>query len=193
MSTLNTTNPSQDFNRLYSDVSKSIATAMTAISDIKVEHKDGKQELNNMMQRLQGIQVRFDGELSLLEEHAEWDKFTMAFFGETNAGKSTIIESLRILFKEESRQQLLQQNSQDLTKFEQALTANVNNVREGLKKVYENFSSEIVEIRQSTAALSVVLQEETSSRIKRKLLLASIGSGALGAATAGMIVRLMGA
>ena len=193
MSTLNIANPSQDFNRLYSDVSKSIATAMTAISDIKVEHKEGKQELNNMMQRLQGIQARFDGELSLLEEHAEWDKFTMAFFGETNAGKSTIIESLRILFKEESRQQLLQQNSQDLTKFELALTADVNNVREGLKKVYEDFSSEIVEIRQSTAALSVVLQEETSSRIKRKLLLASIGSGALGAATAGMIVRLMGA
>lgn len=190
---LNTMNPNQDFNRLYSDVSKSIAVAMTEISDIKVEHKDGKQELNNMMQRLQGIQARFDGELSLLEEHAEWDKFTMAFFGETNAGKSTIIESLRILFKEESRQQLLQQNSQDLKKFEQALTVNVNNVREGLKKVYEEFSSEIVEIRQNTVALNLVLQEETSSRIKRKLLLASIGSGALGAAAAGMIVRLMGA
>lgn len=31
-------------------------------------------------------------------EEAVWDKLTIAFFGETNAGKSTIIETLRILY-----------------------------------------------------------------------------------------------
>ena len=29
-----------------------------------------------------------------------WDKLMIAFFGETNAGKSTIIETFRILFKQ---------------------------------------------------------------------------------------------
>lgn len=32
-----------------------------------------------------------------LRELAEWDTFTIAFYGETNAGKSTLIETLRIL------------------------------------------------------------------------------------------------
>lgn len=32
-----------------------------------------------------------------LRTHAEWDTFTIAFYGETNAGKSTLIETLRIL------------------------------------------------------------------------------------------------
>ena len=35
---------------------------------------------------------------------AEFDTFTIAFYGETNAGKSTIIESLRIYFGESTKQ-----------------------------------------------------------------------------------------
>lgn len=35
---------------------------------------------------------------------AEFDTFTIAFYGETNAGKSTIIESLRIYFSESTKQ-----------------------------------------------------------------------------------------
>ena len=161
-------NPSQDFNQLYSNVSGSIASAMTQIADLKVEHKEGKQEISSIMEKLRDIQARFDGELSLLEEHAEWDKFTMAFFGETNAGKSTIIESLRILFKEESRQELLLQNAHDLAKYEQVLVVHVNQ------------------------ALTKVLQEESSGRIQRKLWLMAIGGLSVGSAVAVAITRLMG-
>lgn len=38
-----------------------------------------------------------------LKENQEWDKFAVAFYGETKAGKSTIIESLRIYFKEKEK------------------------------------------------------------------------------------------
>lgn len=157
-------NPSQDFNRLYADVSGSIAAAMAEVADLKVEHKDGKQEIGNIMERLRGIQARFDGELSVLEKHAEWDKFTMAFFGETNAGKSTIIESLRILFNEDARQQLLRQNAHDLESFERALSDHVEKVREGLKQVYVGYAAEIKGIQRSAATLSAVLQQEASAR-----------------------------
>ena len=185
-------NPSQDFTQLYSDVSGSIASAMTQIADLKVEHKEGKQEISNIMEKLRDIQARFDGELSLLEEHAEWDKFTMAFFGETNAGKSTIIESLRILFKEKSRQELLQQNTHDLVKYEQVLAVHVNQVREGLNKVYEQYTAEIVGIKRSAAALTQVLQNESSGRIQRKLWLMAIGGLSVGGVVAVAITRLMG-
>ena len=45
----------------------------------------------------------FKMEIEKLENASEWDKFCIAFFGETNAGKSTIIESLRIIYDEETR------------------------------------------------------------------------------------------
>lgn len=185
-------NPSQDFNRLYSDVSESIAAAMAEIADIKVEHKEGRKELSNIMERLRNIQKRFDGELDLLEQHAEWDKFSMAFFGETNAGKSTVIESLRILFKEESRQQLLEQNAQDLVKYEQALVSHVNQVRESLNKVYVQYSAEIIALKRSTATLSQVLQEESSARIKRKLWLYAIAGLCVGGTVAVTLTMLIG-
>ena len=185
-------NPSQDFNHLYSDISNSIAAAMAEIADLKVEHKEGKKELSNIMERLRNIQTSFDGELDLLEQHAEWDKFTMAFFGETNAGKSTVIESLRILFKEESRQQLLEQNAQDLTKYEQALAGHVNQVREGLNKVYAQYAAEIVALKRSTATLAQVLQEESSGRIKRKLWLYALGGVCVGGGVAISLSRLAG-
>jgi hypothetical protein len=181
----------QDFNRLYTNVSTSIATAMTEIADLKVDHKDGKKELNNIMDRLRSIQTRFDGELGLLEEHAEWDQFTMAFFGETNAGKSTIIESLRILFKEESRQQLLQQNANDLGKFEEALATHVNQVREGLNKIYAQYTDEIASIQQSAGALAKVVREETSARTRRKLMLFTVSSFIAGSVMASAIVVLV--
>lgn len=38
--------------------------------------------------------------LSELEKNAEWNTFTIAFYGETGAGKSTLIETLRILLQE---------------------------------------------------------------------------------------------
>lgn len=173
-------NPSQDFSRLYIDVSESITAAMGEIAELKVEHKDGKRELSNMMERLGVIQARFDGELGLLEQHAEWDKFTIAFFGETNAGKSTIIDSLRILLNEDLRQQLLQTNNYDLAKYEQALVVHVSQIREGMNKAYAAYAAEIVAIKQSTSALTRLLQLESSARMKRKLWMAAIGGISLG-------------
>lgn len=186
------TNPQKDFNQLYSDVSASIGAAMAEVNALAVEHKQGKQEIGNIMERLRGIQTRFDGELELLEENAEWDKFTMAFFGETNAGKSTIIESLRILFKEQARQELLERNARDLARYEQAMIAHVNEVRDALGTIYAGYAADIARVRQETAALNRVLQEESSSRVKRKQWLFA-GSGAgFGAVLVAVLMMLVG-
>lgn len=48
-------------------------------------------------------------QIAALQRHAEWDTFTIAFYGETNAGKSTIIELLRILLDEQSKAEARQQ------------------------------------------------------------------------------------
>lgn len=58
-----------------------------------------------------------DTVLQELEENAEWDALTVAFYGETNAGKSTIIETLRILMGEETKQEQRQKFHQIREKF----------------------------------------------------------------------------
>ncbi|WP_067587169.1 hypothetical protein [Endozoicomonas ascidiicola] len=54
-------------------------------------------------QILKDLQSNINKQLSELRENADWETFTIAFYGETNAGKSTLIESLRILLKEASK------------------------------------------------------------------------------------------
>ena len=159
-------NSPEDLNRLYTDVSDSIGSAMADILALNVEHKDGKREIGNITDKLRDIRGRFDSELQQLKTHAEWDTFTLAFFGETNAGKSTIIESLRILFKEESRQALLQQHADDLEQFSQALTAQLEHVREGLRALYSEYTGEVASISQSTARLTQIVQSEAQERNK---------------------------
>lgn len=62
----------------------------------------------------QKLKESSDENLSELESSAEWTNFTVAFYGETNAGKSTIIETLRILMNEKTK--LDQQNKFDQEK-----------------------------------------------------------------------------
>ena len=44
---------------------------------------------------LKEIQQDITRQVQELKQHADWKTFTIAFYGETNAGKSTIIETLR--------------------------------------------------------------------------------------------------
>ncbi|KUZ10972.1 hypothetical protein WI69_05675 [Burkholderia diffusa] len=183
--------PRQDFDRLYTDISANIANAIADISELNVEHEEGKQEIGNMLQRLRSIQSNFDQQLTKLQQFSEWDKFTLAFFGETNAGKSTIIESLRILFDEESRRQLLQEQAYDVERFEQVVKAHVEQVREGMNRVCADYAAEIADVRQSAAALTRVLQLESSARVRRKMWMASIGGVVAGCALAVPLTLLL--
>lgn len=153
-----------NFNYLYAEISDSIGNTMNEILAINVEHEDGRREIGNITKKLRHIQTHFDSELHQLKTHAEWDTFTLAFFGETNAGKSTIIESLRILFKEESREALLKQNSDDLEKFTQTLSAQIKDVREGLHAWYSEYTGELAAISQGTARLAKIAQHEAQER-----------------------------
>ncbi|EMH25874.1 GTPase [Helicobacter pylori] len=53
-----------------------------------------------MFQKLERESLK---ELESLKNNEEWENFTIAFYGETGAGKSTLIECLRMFFKEQSK------------------------------------------------------------------------------------------
>ncbi|MFP6127779.1 GTPase [Helicobacter pylori] len=55
------------------------------------------------MEVFQKLEFESLKELESLKNNEEWEKFTIAFYGETGAGKSTLIECLRLFFKERSK------------------------------------------------------------------------------------------
>lgn len=62
-----------------------------------------KKFAEDLIKSLEELNKNFKIEIDDLSKNSEWEKFCIAFLGETNAGKSTLIESMRILYNEESR------------------------------------------------------------------------------------------
>ncbi len=85
---------------IYLDVEKSIKDLQKIF-----ENTDGGDERlrefnQEVLKKFKNLESESLKELESLKNNEEWEKFTIAFYGETGAGKSTLIECLRLFFKE---------------------------------------------------------------------------------------------
>ncbi len=88
---------------IYLDVKANIENLQNIFKN--TDDKDEKlqkfnQEALEVFQKLESKSLK---ELESLKNNEEWENFTIAFYGETGAGKSTLIECLRMFFKEQSK------------------------------------------------------------------------------------------
>ncbi|MGL2430964.1 hypothetical protein ACOWMG_05285 [Helicobacter pylori] len=88
---------------IYLGIEKSIKDLQSIFKN--ADDKDEKlkrfnQEALEVFQKLERESLK---ELESLKNNEEWENFTIAFYGETGAGKSTLIECLRMFFKEQSK------------------------------------------------------------------------------------------
>ncbi len=99
------TNAAQATSTIYRQIIQAIDNLLEKVkSDASQSSSGAIQELDvskkNAHELLLSIRDEIVSNLETLEKNADWNTFTMAFYGETNAGKSTIIETLRIMFNE---------------------------------------------------------------------------------------------
>ncbi|GHR11552.1 hypothetical protein VN0438_08040 [Helicobacter pylori] len=88
---------------IYFDVKNSIKDLQKIFENTDGADKrlrESNQEALKVFKNLESESLR---ELESLKNNEEWEKFTIAFYGETGAGKSTLIECLRLFFKEPSK------------------------------------------------------------------------------------------
>ena len=97
-------NPQYSTHHIYQHIQGLINNLL---NDLKLESNDvDTQDTTAYSQELlNNLYNDISNKLVELEKHAEWNTFTIALYGETNAGKSTIIETLRILLGEETKKQ----------------------------------------------------------------------------------------
>lgn len=143
----------QDFSKLYARVASDIATALEDVSRLDVSNDKGNAHLASVKEKLGEMKLRFDSEITYLEKHAEWDNFTIAFFGETNAGKSTIIESLRILFEEKKRQALIKRNQATVSDIQAVFSEKSDALIDELSTRYVSFCEDVAALGDDIGAL----------------------------------------
>lgn len=164
----------QYFSDFYRDICSNLSDAVDDLSKIKLDHQDGKQQLIQMRDLLGKIQTQFNEELEFLESNSEWDVFSVAFFGETNAGKSTLIESLRILFNEVERQKMIDENYENIDVIEKALTTQVEILRQQLSDLIKHHGHEVKAISAQVSEIKKRNEYEMTVRVRRYLFMVGI-------------------
>lgn len=149
-----------EFSQLYKDVRAHISKTLADLSDIKVASSKGSEHLTAVRGRLSELQERFSVEIEYLDSQAEWEIFTMAFFGETNAGKSTIIDSLRIIFQEQERQALIRQNAAKVDDLRSDFSTKSAALIEDLSRHYRDFAADLADLSRQASQVRSAVQED---------------------------------
>ncbi len=88
---------------IYLGVEKSIKDLQNIFKNADDKDEKLKQFNQEALKVFQQLEFESLKELESLKNNEEWENFTIAFYGETGAGKSTLIECLRMFFKEQSK------------------------------------------------------------------------------------------
>lgn len=93
--------------KAYSGFSSIFSEARENITSLSTTNKAFIPIQSAFKKQLENIIDNVSVQLNDVQKYAVWDKLVIAFIGVTNAGKSTIIETFRILFNEPERLEAL--------------------------------------------------------------------------------------
>lgn len=135
---------------IYKHINEELARIIDSLSE-QTNDPTLSQAKSNAHSLLTLHQTELEKQLAELQKNAEWNTFTIAFYGETGAGKSTIIETLRILLQE-PRKLASQQAFRDLkSQYSQS-----KNSLQDLQSAIEETDAELDELAQK---LNATLQQ----------------------------------
>jgi len=153
----------EEFSRLYREVRSDVSSALTNLSDIRISSVQGNAHLASVVELFEKLAGDFSDEIDYLDQHAEWERFTIAFFGETNAGKSTIIESLRILFQEQERQDLIRSNKAMLDDLQAVFSEKTDQLVLDLNRHYRDFRNDLAGMSVQVGDLRRLVQDDNAA------------------------------
>ena len=149
----------QVYKKISQEVGRILDNLTKPVTDTALKKANDQARL-----QLESFQTRLNEAIESLSANAEWETFTIAFYGETNAGKSTVIEALRILLKEESklaRQDAFRKFQQQHNLSPEILENNDRLLKDNETRT-EALSRAIAELRGSYAAREAELEKELS-------------------------------
>ena len=121
----------------YVDIINCIISTINAIDSLHGNNSAFNRIKSAYFTRLEELLTAAQAEMTHVLQFTVWDNLVVAFFGETNAGKSTIIETFRVLY-DEQRKELLKKNPS-----EGVDGLIVGDGRADFTKVYEEYALQI--------------------------------------------------
>lgn len=89
------------------EIEAEIDSVINKLEEIDLsDNKDLADKINKLIGYIKTQNSKFQEVIKDIESNSEFDKLCISFFGNTNAGKSTIIESLRVLLQEQEKKEV---------------------------------------------------------------------------------------
>ena len=102
-----------------------------------------------------------------LKNNQEWNDFTIAFYGETNAGKSTIIEALRIYFQEETKLELQEKFNSILGKYK-SINQKIDEFKSQIEILDKDKNNQKYLFEQEENILNFDIEQKNLEELNRK-------------------------
>ena len=141
--------------KIYNFILTKVKELRENILRVQLSDDEAKEKQKEIRNRLDIIVNELEKKIKELENNSEWDRFTVAFYGETNAGKSTLIETLRIMLNEKEK-------IKDREKYKE-IEEHINSLR-NQKGVYDDKIKEVV--KKYEQALDRIMENLKNSEIE---------------------------
>lgn len=97
----------EKLNNLYKDLIDCINNSKNKVQNLQTNETKFEELKNEFISVFSQCADNAQNQMSHIHDNVVWDHLVVAFFGETNAGKSTLIESFRIANDEPTRKMAL--------------------------------------------------------------------------------------
>lgn len=141
--------------KIYNFILTKVKELREHVLKMQLSDREVKEKQGEIKDGLDSIVNKLEKKIKELENNSEWDRFTVAFYGETNAGKSTLIEILRIMLNEKEK-------LKDREKYKE-IEEHINSLK-NQKVVYDDKIKEIV--RKYEQALDSIMENLKNSEIE---------------------------
>lgn len=139
---------------VYFDIKTNIENLQNIFKNTNDKDEKLKNFNENASKVFQKLEFESLKELESLKNNEEWENFTIAFYGETNAGKSTLIEGLRIFFKEESKKNQQKQFKQLYSTYQEKYKDYDHIIKQydteisNIQKALRNFENKLISLKE---------------------------------------------
>lgn len=182
---------------IYNFILTKVGELKDYILNMELLDKEVKEQQEEIKKRLDFIVYKLNSNINELKDNSEWDRFMIVFYGETNAGKSTLIETLRILLNEKEklkdrekykeidgyinslkneREVYDNKIKESVKKYEQALNSIIKNLKDSeieldeLRESLKNLKKLNEEFQEELNILKEMINEEKRKSIKNFIL-----------------------
>ena len=148
---------------VYDAVNVDLDNLVGNLRNTIVEDENVKSLQEKAIERISQRKRKLNTLITDLKNNSEWDTFTIAFYGETNAGKSTVIETLRILLGEKEKMEQRENFSRQAKLIDQE-EQKYNDIRTEQEQYKEEYEQKRLQLSDKIADLS-----EKESRTEEKI------------------------